>query len=461
MAEAIDFRESMVRGIDPGNKDIVNQINSKTMRMMMFTTTDNAAWITAKTLKREGYAFAVLTFLINRNFFRLDVGDLFKISYSPYSISNMICRVMRIREENLLSENIIVDVIEDIDYISNAITIIPPTGSATPIDYTLDPLINVRVIEAPYLLIGDNIGVVPLAARETGTELGYFLYMSIDDGASYNQIGTIPIYNPYGTLVAEYSDDTYDIDDKTGFEIDFSNNDVSIINTITRTHLFTGTNTALLGDEIISFQTITPVSGDRYKIENIIRGQYDTIKTTHNVGTAFYYIGASNYRTIQHNNILIGTSRKFKLLPYNSKYDGDISEASVESLTIEGRAKKPYMPLNLLANDKARNSTYTNDVILDWDTRLRTEGAGIGSADVVTDTATTWEGYFKIEVWVSGSKVRTTTDIDAATWTYTSTMNTTDNGSLANIITFKLSNYIFTGGVTYESDQIETIVTKE
>jgi hypothetical protein len=62
----------------------------------------------------------------------------------------------------------------------------------------------------------------------------------------------------------------------------------------------------------------------------------------------------------------------------------------------------------------------------------------------------------------SGSKVRTKTDIDDLSWTYTEAMNISDNGGLANEIIFKLKNYIpYDIWDTGESDQLEITVTKE
>jgi hypothetical protein len=56
--------------------------------------------------------------------------------------------------------------------------------------------------------------------------------------------------------------------------------------------------------------------------------------------------------------------------------------------------------------------------------------------------------------------VRTTSSIDAATWTYTEAMNNSDNGALASETLFKLLNYRTENGVLYESDQVEVTCKK-
>ncbi|MCK4529103.1 hypothetical protein KAW18_17190, partial [candidate division WOR-3 bacterium] len=137
----------------------------------------------------------------------------------------------------------------------------------------------------------------------------------------------------------------------------------------------------------------------------------------------------------------------------------DISEATAIDLSIEGESKKPYIPINFLANGSSKVARYSTDIVLTWSPRYRGKGAGIGTpGTVLADTDR--EGYFEIEVWVSGSKMRTTNSIDAATWTYTEAMNNSDNGALASEALFKLLNYRTENGVLYESDQVEVTCKK-
>jgi hypothetical protein len=243
--------------------------------------------------------------------------------------------------------------------------------------------------------------------------------------------------------------------------VNFYNDDVDIIDSITRTALFGGTNMAMLGNEIITFQTITPVSGTVYKIEHVYRSRFDTDKQAHPIGTSFWFLGLSNYRIVQSPDLLKNTTRKFKMVPYNIVSLGDIADASVNSLYIEARAKKPYPPEDVKANGTTWHPTYALEIILGWNTRERALWAGIASADAQTDAESSWEGYYKIETSVSGIVVRTTTAIDDDEWTYSSAMNISDNGSLADEITFNVSNYISSGGIVYESVAREITVNKE
>jgi len=463
----IDYRESIQLTNDPANLGIVGRVNSKTVRLMMFTTPRNGVWAADRALKAEAYPLAHLNLTVNRDQFRTEPGDLFRFNYSKRNISNMVCRVQGVSEEDLAdSEKIVVNALEDVDYISTQLIGIGSggvSGEAVPEDLDLEDLVNVTVVEGNFVSIGEDVAVIPIASKELGIEVGYLVYMSIDGGSSYDKIAQITVWAVYGTLVASYPSDTYQIDDQIGFEIEFDcpGTELDKIQTVSREYLLTGKNMAILGDEIISFQTVTPVTATKLKLEGIYRGRFDTIRVNHGIGEKFYFIGTEYWNAIRHSNIIVGSTRKFKLVPYSLDYAGAVSDASEISLSISGRAKTPYMPINIMGNGAAFNPLYTGDIVLDWDVRFRGTGAGIGDADTVVDASPVWEGLFKVEVWVSSVLVRTVAAIDAQTWTYTSAMNTTDNGSLASVVVFKVSNYLESGGITYESDQNEITVKKE
>ncbi|MDY7035064.1 MAG: hypothetical protein SV375_02705, partial [Thermodesulfobacteriota bacterium] len=459
----IDYKESNVSIVDNANREIVGKTNSKAIQCALFQNARNAHWAGDRFLKQNSFPMAEISFPANRKVFRYEPGDLFRFTYSPYGITDMVCRVISIKEESVESEVITINAIEDVEYVSQATLDTGSEGKGKKIDYQVVALTYVKIVESPFVVSGDSVSIIPLATREKGIEIGYFTYMSVDGGASYLQVDIVTPFNPYGTLVSEYITDTFQIDDETGFEIDFTNSDVNQIQTTTREQLFTGKNLALLGDEILSFQTIEPVDGfdNRYKLSGIYRGRFDTLRKTHNAGEDFYYIGTTNYKEIKHNELIVGASRKFKLVPYSTGDVGSISEATELSLTVGGRGKKPYMPGNLMANGEAFKPRYSTDITLTWSPRKRSDGAGIGNADTVVDAAPAWEGYFEVEVWVDTVKVRTTSVINDDEWTYTQAMNIADNGSLADLVTFKLFNYIETGGIKYESPHTEITIEKE
>jgi hypothetical protein len=462
--DALNVKKSIADpvAVDIGNKDIQGLTVSKTVQLGMFTKNENAVWAGRNYLRKLSYPLAVIKLVVNRKFFRHEIGDRFKFSYLPYSISNKIYRVIRKEEESVESEKLIITAIEEMLAISKAptdYTIPPDRRVQVPDYYTILPFDHQKVMEAPYAMSKDEIAVLAIACRKSDYDLGFELWMSIDDGVSYSYLDTSPNMKPFGTLVGGYSADTNMIDDEHGFTVDFVDGG-SQIETATWEEVYSGAeNTALLGDEIISFKTITLISGVRYKIDNIIRGRFGTEKVSHVNGAEFWFVPLTT-TVVSNGDIVANVTRKFKLLPFNVRDVASEGDCIAISLAITGVAHTPFTPINFMANGSSFAPRYDRDVVLTWTPRNREGGAGIGIPGEVL-VVNRRDGLFKVEVWVSGILKRTMTDIDAATWTYTEAMNLTDNGSLAPSITFELLNFArHVDGTIYESAQVEVICNK-
>lgn len=463
---AVDLRESTASpiAIDEGNITLQERVVTKSIKLASFTNNRNAVWASRQNLQKVNYPYAEIKCVVNRNLFRLDVGDCFYFSYDPYDIEDMIFRVVRVEEKDINSEEIVITAIEDVYGVTTVRVdyTVPEDNTQSATDYTIEPFDYEQIVESPYVLSENTTELIPMACRKSLLDLGFYLYMSIDDGASYSLLDAFPSLMPYGTLVGTYNEDVYTIDNSdTGLTIDFEFiEDLNQYETTTFSNVLAGlNNTALLGDEIVSVQTITPDVGNKYILTDVIRGRYGTEKETHTNGTEFYFLHSNILKAIN-NEIIPNVTRKFKLVPYNNVTTGDIAEASVIELSITGVSRTPYKPINFMANDGSYAARYTDDVVLTWSPRYRGVGAGIGTPGVVL-ASTVREGYFRIEVFVSDVKVREVTDIDAATWTYTEAMNTSDNGSLATSVTFKLYNFIDIDTIiTYECDAVEVVCKK-
>jgi hypothetical protein len=455
---AVLFKKSIGSpvAVDVGNQVVQGNIVSKTVQFGLFTTNENAVWASRQQLQKESYPYAFITIPVNRNIFKLQVGDVFKFSYAKYGIVGMVCRVLQITEESLKSEKITIHAMEDVFSVSSSISYDddPTNNASSGPDYTITPFTLQTAVEAVYPLIGSEIRVMTLACIDNDLILGYDVYMSIDDGSSYNWVGRAAGMNPYGTLTENYGL-TYTIDEEEGFLVDFVHGQ-DTLETATFVDVISGLkNSALIGGtEYISYQTVTPVTATQYLFEGIVRGRWGSQKVAHTSGESVIFTKSPT--TVISPNMIKGASLKFKYVPFNSKYSGTIADATAIDLNITGVALTPFIPVNFMANDGAYDARYDDDVVLTWDCRFRGVGAGIGIPGTVL-AEETHEGLFEVEVWVSSVLVRTETAIDALTWTYTEAMNLSDNTSLATSITFKLLNYIVSSGNTYESDQVEVI----
>lgn len=453
MADAVDYVDSVVGRQNLGNIKRVGRVNSRTISLGMFPTKASATWACKKYAKHLGYPSAELVIQTTRDAFRLQPLDPFIWTDELLGIDGMIFRVDEVEEDPMDTDIITIYAHEDIDFVTTAVVGDSGSeGAETPETVTISGLDYTRIIEAPYSLTGDKISIIPLMSKKYGTEMGCSIYMSLD-GTTYNEIGTTQYFNPHGTLVSSYTEDTYDIDDTVGFTVNIDSyaNEIDKLDSITRAELFTNINTCILDDEIIAVQDFTLVSGTQYECTGVIRGRFDTEKTTHSGGAEFWYVGNTGYKEFYGENITNGSTRYFKILPFTRKLIASISDVDVDNITISGRARKPYRPINLIANGAHENATYsgTGDVVLSWRCRNRGGvGAGYGNPDVIVDRSPVHEGYFTIDVYVSDVLTDTVTGIDALTYTYNPY---TELGYIPGPIEFRLTNYITTDGYTFRS----------
>lgn len=460
---AIDIVEAMVQAEDPANKAIVGHNVTRSMRLMMFTETVNAQWAADRFIKSLAYPLATLSFSANRNVFRLQVGDNFKWSSSRLGIRDMVFRIIKITEENLISEVIKIEAIEDVEYSVGAATFnnIPVGSSPRSNRSEVTKVDNAILFEAPYVIAGNDIQIIPVIEKKNYSELGFLIYMSLT-GDSYSYFAESKSFAIRGTLVNEYTSDTYEIDDTIGFRVAIPDFD-EYLNSLIRVDLFGPTNLSILGDdteaEIITWQTITPVSTGVYDITGVYRNRYGTDRKTHPVGTSFWFINQS-YITMDDENFTYGNTVYFKIVSYNSRVQSALADADVYETTFLGVSRRPYDPTNFGCNDVYVTPTYTSDCVLTWSPRIRGDGLGLGNPDYVIENPS-HEGYFEVEVYVNDILVRTESDIDTDTWTYTSAMNTTDNGALADTIMFKLRNYLDYEDIEYTSAWVTLTVNKE
>jgi hypothetical protein len=479
--EGIDYKNAIVGARDPANRAIVDRRNPKTFKLGMCPTDANAMWAAERGCRFESYPLATLRFPVNRKGWRHEVGDLINVFYGPKNLQNMVLRIMLITEENPESENLSITALEDIDYLAAEIVVDQPVASyGDRQSFITEKLTCYIVDEAPYDLAGDAVRIVCAAGRKRRTDKGFKVTKSSDD-SSYLPLGDVLTFAICGELVEAYPVDTLKIDGDgptwqddpgdgrtplrqgVGIIVDFPQQDsLDRLSTIARGELFGLTNMAVIGgSEIITFQKVTPNYGGterRYKFEGILRGQYDTEQISHNAGAQFIHLDNGYWKSFVDTSFLIGTTRYFKYYAFSSSQLHD--DADSQPLYIQGRARKPYKPSNLSANDQFFKPRYTGDIDLEWWPRIRGDGAGYGDADSVTDASPTWEGLFRVIVSVGGSVVRTVTALNARTWTYTAAMNVADNGALASEVSFTVANYLTVGGVPLYSPSASITVEK-
>ena len=479
---APDFDEEIIVVRDEAGQRSLGKVCQSTVKAGMFNTIADAVWLGELMLRQAIYPAAQLTVQGRRELMKWETGDLFDLKYTPYGLNRRRYRVTGMEEADLSSEAVTLHAVEDVDELMSEIAydrgringpgvglhsgsgVAPEEPSEIPREI-LAPSSAVMIMEPPYIpgFLEGRRNVLALAvSREIGTEDAYSVGIS-EDGESYVGAGTGRQFCVHGLLLADYPADTLKIDDTIGLLLEVPW-DADRIETISRSRAVSGGNLALVGTELISFETFTPTENENeYQALGVVRALFDTEPEDHSIGDDFYWLHDPPFIHLTENSMAaLGAEPYLKVLTFapSGSSTTTLDEAVEQSVTggVYERSLCPYPPANLMANGMAVNPRYATDVALSWRTRIRGTGAGIGDPDFVVDEAPAWEGTFTVAVVVGAVTVRTTAGIDDDSWTYTEAMNLSDNGSLATEITFQVRGDL---DVNHHSAWVEINVNKE
>lgn len=223
----------------------------------------------------------------------------------------------------------------------------------------LPPLSNDHVYEPGFY-------VAMCATDDAERFRGAELRLSLDGGLTYQRAGTYrreAVIGEADTELGLWDENTKD-----------TTNTVTVTllhgTLVSRTtaEVNAGKNWALLGDEIIAFETATLVSGKTYTLSNLYRGRKDTVDTaeiaTHNIGERFVLLEPAALNFVGIDLETIGDSVTLRGIP---KY-GNAGSYPTFSFTPVGETLRNFRPRKL-----SRNTTIgaTNDIIIEWDRKSR------------------------------------------------------------------------------------------
>jgi len=207
-------------------------------------------------------------------------------------------------------------------------------------------ILQVADIMAPAFLI--------LAAR-VGQEVGFQLIGRDADATDWwSQSRFFSTWSQYGLLTEDYSADTLTIDDSTGILYEPYNED-PVFPTISRSELFTVKRCALVGDELIGFQTVTYEGTAGIRLTGCVRGVNNTPVSAHSIDDPIWLFYWDD-------NILTDYSAKdfyVKLLPYFSGISLDAADAVEYLVEINNKGIKKPAPSKVSVTRSGSTCTVT------------------------------------------------------------------------------------------------------
>lgn len=193
------------------------------------------------------------------------------------------------------------------------------------------------------------------------------------------------------------------------------------LSSCTDSELLAGANAALLGEEIIQFQTATLISEGLYTLSNFIRGRQGTESacSTHVVGEPFVLLASATMQFLP-----VQLTDRAALYHFRAVSNGgSLGFAQDYELAYSLKTIQPLAPVHIAAN---RASGAGSDMMIRWKRRARMNGAWVDYIDVPLDEDS--EAY-DVEILNGSNVIRIFSGLSQASVTYTAAQQTSDWGA--------------------------------
>lgn len=350
----------------------------------------------------------------------LNVGDVFKLSWADYQISDVVMRVTGIGYGTGKSRRVKVTCVQDVfGYPEDAFVTDPGTGWTDP-SAPPGPAHYQMAFELPYyemartngqssvdasITANPYIGHVGAAMSPPATTVAISGLMWTDNGSGYTQVDTAVLCGG-AALSANvgYMDTTIHI--TGGINLD----------------MITAGDWFQIDDELLIYVSRAGT------VVTVKRGALDTMPAPHSTGAAVLLW--------DHQNSLDGTEYvasdivDVKMRTVSGSGVLDLSSATPMTVDVVGRMAKPYPPKKVKLNGAyyPMTTTFTTDVVVTWVDRNRTIETG-GTLLSFTDAGVTLESSVLYEIRIYDSS-------NVLQFTYTGLTGHTYTVLLADILPF-------------------------
>jgi len=276
---------------------------------------------------------------------------------------------------------------------------------------------------------------------------GYFskwpnatIFSSADDDL-YNNLLTVNNGAVMGAATDALADGTKNrIDRANTVNVSLYSYNASL-SSITEAQLLNLGNAAVLGDEIIKFQTATLEADGTYTLSNLLRARRGSEFGTHAAGDKFILLSDTTIYRVDQELSQLDVSRYYKGVTGGSF----LQNSSSTQFANTGNALKPWSPVSVKGSrDGSNNLTIT------WLRRSRVTTKTLNSPLLYEDS----ESY-EVDIIVAGSpQIVRTIAVTAETASYTAAQQTTDGITPGDAVTVRVYQLSATVGRGYTREQI-------
>jgi len=378
-----------LRTKNPANKRMVGYTRQKTVDLTAFTDVEIVSKRLWEIMQRFSYPEAQISCTLPFKYASYPIGTVFTVNHSDYDISNAEFRIIGKDVGEYDSQEVKITAVQMVEKLADDNYTSEGGGKWVTPDYSPVGFVHEKVFELPYNPItGSNKAYLLLGARE-GTETGFVVIKS-NTGTDYEVVKTVNQFAQRGLLNGTYPDidTTYAIDDEVGLIYTPYKED-PVFGSITRTDLFTSLRVAIVGTEVMGFQTVTPYGASDIKLTGIVRGLFNTPVGLHSNGAEIWIVNLDD-------NLLEGitsTDFKLKFLPTDGIETVDAGDVSAITVRPDSKAADPW-DLTMLIAERTGSS-----IVITWyNTSQYFDGAGKKDNDEQADQDPfLYEGDFRFQ----------------------------------------------------------------
>jgi hypothetical protein len=388
--------------------------NSTTVTYEGFVDSETASRVAQRDLISLSTPLASCTIYANKLARNLKVGDVFKLTWPDYQLSELVMRVTGMAYGNGKTRRVRIQCVQDVfGYPSSAYIATPPRGWANPVSSPGNPLYQMA-FELPYYSLVRAMGQTTADSEiATNAFVGYVAGASsssvvpaisgilhTDDGSGYKQASVLN-FSPSGVLAFDISLTGTTLNISAGVELD----QVAL-------------NSWLQVDN--ELMAVTGISGS---VVTVKRGVLDTVPRLHLAGATVMFW--SEFPASDPTEYVSSDVVAAKITTVNGAGVSDLAGATPMTVNVVGRAARPFPPGRIEFNGLSYPANNLSaPIVVTWAERNRVLQTG-GTLVGFVDGPLTPEPGATVTVRLfdkTGTLFHTTTGITTSTFTITSTI---------------------------------------
>lgn len=365
--------------------------NSQDMDFTYFTKAANAVWAANRELRQQGYPLASVTLTCNRKVASLRPGEVFKLNWAPYGISNLVMRITDVDLGDFTTGDITIEAMEDVFGVGKTTYGANDSTSWTRPETYPTGVQLFRYFEAPWELLQSKESYVYAAAvLPSNDTVKWNIWRNKDQ--SWKKTNGMTKWTPAGQLVGSLGMDGVP-EDVVGFEVINQGGLVDLASRSTESGIAlarNGSRILMLNNELMGWGTISQLPNGNFRVSNIIRATYDTVPANHIAGDTVYFLDYGYYANVTTGGPVCAAgytaSESYNITTASATEEEEFSNAKITALTTIRRSERPNPPGRIrmtshMFSSAPRLAKAAGDLLLMWAIRNKNVSYGCVSQD--------------------------------------------------------------------------------